>query len=99
MHVGLHQLLRCKVSSSVGHPGKETLDLYEVDFCEAIIIAWFLNIEDRDDVLMVEVSQQLHLPQGSEAEHRVVEGRYLLDCNLLAGGFMQGRTGGCQLKL
>jgi hypothetical protein len=58
--------------------------LDEIDFGEGLIAAGFLNIEDGYDVLMVEVSQQLHLTQGSKAEHGVIEGRDLLDGDLLA---------------
>ena len=62
--------------------------LDEIDFCEGLIAAGFLDVEDRYNVLMVEVSQQLHLTQGSKAEHGVIEGRNLLDSDFLARGLV-----------
>ena len=62
--------------------------LDEIDFCEGLIAAGFLDIEDGYDVLVVEISQQLHLTQCSKAEHRVVERRNLLDSDFLARGLV-----------
>jgi len=89
VHIGLHKLL-CdvrKVTRAIyipmwGNPKKNTY-LDEIDFGEGLIAAGFLNVEDRYNVLMVEVSQQLHLTQGSKAEHGVIEGRDLLDSDFL----------------
>lgn len=58
--------------------------LNEVDLVEAIIASRLLDVEDGDDVFVVEIAQQLHLSQGSQAEHGVVEGGNLLDGNLLS---------------
>lgn len=66
--------------------------LNEIDLGEGFKIPRFLDIKDRDDVLVIEVSQQLHLAQGSQAEHGVVERGDFLDRNLLARGFVQGRA-------
>ena len=43
---------------------------------------------------MVEVAQKLHLTQCPQTEHAVIEGRDLLDRDLLAGGFVNGRARG-----
>lgn len=58
--------------------------LDEINLVKGIIASWFLNIENRDDVFMVEVPKQLHLAQRPQAEHGVVEGGDLLDGDLLA---------------
>jgi hypothetical protein len=49
-----------------------------------------LNVENRDDVFMVEVSEQLHLSQSSETEHGVIERGDFLDGNFLAGRLVDG---------
>lgn len=58
--------------------------LNEVDFVESLVVAGFLNVENRDDVLVIEIPQKLHLSQGSQAEHGVIERRDLLDGDFLA---------------
>jgi hypothetical protein len=63
--------------------------LDEVDLCECLIVAGLLDVEDRDDVLVVEISQQLHLSQCSQTEHRVVEWGDLLDGHLLTRRLVQ----------
>jgi hypothetical protein len=63
--------------------------LDEVDLSKCLIVARLLDVENGDDVLVVEVAQQLHLSQGSQAEHRVVEGSDLLDSHFLARGLVQ----------
>lgn len=45
---------------------------------------------------MVEISQQLHLTQGSQAEHRVVEGRDLLDGDFLPRRLVDSGASRCQ---
>lgn len=67
--------------------------LDKVDLVEGLVTPGLLNVEDRDDVFMVEVPQKLHLSQSPETEHGVVERRDLLDCDLLAGRFVDGRAG------
>lgn len=62
--------------------GDKYLD--KVDLVEAIIASRLLDVENRDDVFVVEIAQQLHLSQGSQTEHGVVEGGDLLDGNLLS---------------
>jgi len=66
--------------------------LDEIDFGEGLIAAGFLDVEDRYNVLMVEVSQQLHLTQGSKAEHGVIEGRNLLDSDFLTRRLVKSRA-------
>jgi len=68
----------------------ELLD--KVDLLEKLIASWLLNIKDRDDVLVVEVAEELHLAKGSQAEHGVVEWGDLLDGNLLSGWLVKGRA-------
>ena len=67
--------------------------LDEIDFVEAVVAPGALDVEDGDDVLMVEVAQELHLAEGSKAEHGVVEGGDLLDGDLLAGRLVNRRAG------
>lgn len=56
----------------------------EIDLGKAIIITRSLDIEDRNDVLMVEISQQFHLSQSSKTKHGVVERGDFFDGNFLA---------------
>ncbi len=65
------------------HVGLHEL-LDEVDLGESLVGSWLLDVEDGDDVLVVEVAEKLHLTEGSQTEHRVVEWGDLLDCDLLA---------------
>lgn len=58
-------------------------DLYQVYFSEGFVVTRLLDVENRDDVLVVEVSQQLHLAKGAQAEHGVIERRDLLDGDFL----------------
>jgi len=51
-----------------------------------------LNIKDGNDILVVEVSEELHLTKRSEAEHGVVEGGNLLDGNFLTGRLVDRRA-------
>lgn len=72
-------------------PGNATY-LYEINLVERVIAPRLLDIENGNDVLVVEVTQELHLSQGSEAEHGVVEWSDLLDCHFLARGLVNGRA-------
>lgn len=65
-------------------------DLDEVDLVETFIAARLLDVKDRNDVLVIEVSQQLHLAQSAQTEHRVIKRRNLLDRNFLAGWLVDG---------
>lgn len=67
--------------------------LDQVDLVEALVVARSLDIQDRNDVLVVKVAQQLHLAQGAQAEHGVVEWGDLFDGDLLARRFVDGRAG------
>jgi len=66
--------------------------LNEINLRKRLIAARLLDIKDGDYVLMVEVSQQLHLTQSAQAEHGMIEGSNLLNSNLLARRLVQGRT-------
>ena len=66
--------------------------LNQVDLGEGLVTSRLLDIKDGDNVLMVEIPEQLHLTESSKAEHGVVEGSNLLDCNLLARWLVQGRA-------
>jgi hypothetical protein len=58
--------------------------LDQVDLSECLVVSRLLDVEDGNDVLVVEVSEQLHLSQCSQTEHGVVKGCNLLDGDLLA---------------
>ena len=70
----------------------EVADLNEVHFREGLIVARLLNVQDGDYVFMVEVAQQFHLSQCTQAEHGVIEWSDFLDGNLLARWLMQSRA-------
>lgn len=55
MHVGLHQFLGIG-SESLRIQLLGSTNLYQVDLCKGFIISWLLNIEDRDNVFVIEVS-------------------------------------------
>jgi hypothetical protein len=83
MHVRLHEFLVALLATGVlWRASSPYLD--KVDFGEGLIVPRLLDVEDGDDVFVVEISQQLHLSQCSQTEHGVVEGRNLLDGDLLA---------------
>lgn len=63
--------------------------LDQVDFRERLIIAWFLDIQNGDDVLVIEVAQQFHFSQCSQTEHRMIERCDLLDRDLLPRRLVQ----------
>lgn len=73
------------------HVGLHEL-LDEIDLVKGVVAPGLLDVEDRDDVLVVEVAQQLHLAQRPQAEHGVVEGGDLLDGDLLPGGLVDRRA-------
>jgi hypothetical protein len=66
--------------------------LNEINLRKSLITALFLDINDRDDVFVVKLSEQLHFTQSAQAEHGVVERSNLLGCNLLSRRFVQSRT-------
>jgi hypothetical protein len=61
--------------------GDSNLD--EIDFGKALVISGFLYVQDANDVLVVEVAQELHFTQRSQAKHAMIERRDFLDGNLL----------------
>jgi hypothetical protein len=71
---------------------KKKTHLDEIDLGETVIIARSLDVEDRNNVLVVEISQQLHLSQCSETEHGMVKGSDLFDGYFLARRLMQRRA-------
>jgi len=66
--------------------------LHEVNLPEIIEIGGSQNVENRDDVLVMEVTQQLYLAQRPQAKHGVIKGGDTLDRNLSLGGYVYGRT-------
>jgi hypothetical protein len=66
--------------------------LDQINLVKGFITPRLLDIKDRDDVLMVEIPQQLHLAQRPQAEHGMIEWGDLLDGNLLSGGLVDGGT-------
>jgi hypothetical protein len=62
---------------------KLVMYLNQIDLSEGLVASWLLDIQYRYDILMVEVSKQLHLAKRSQTEHGMVEWGNLLDGNLL----------------
>lgn len=50
--------------------------LYQINLFKALQIRWSEDIENTYYILMVKMSEQFDLAQGTEAEHWVVEGGY-----------------------
>ena len=70
MHIGLHQFLYTILEGcTIIAVSMAVKYLNEVHFRERVQAPGFLDVENRNDVLMVEVPQQFHLSEGSEAEH------------------------------
>lgn len=67
--------------------------LNQIHFIEALVVAGSLNIQDGDNVLVVEVAQELHLAECSQAKHGVVEWGNFFDGNLLARRLVDGGAG------
>ena len=62
--------------------------LYEIDLLEAVEVRRAEDIEDRDDVFMVEMAEELDLAEGAKTEHGVVKGGYTFDSYAALGGDM-----------
>lgn len=100
MHVGFHKLLYA--GNWLNHPHFREIypslsslrktNLNKVNLGKTFIIPRLLNIQNADDILVVEISQQLHLSKRSQAEHAVIKRRDLLDSDLLAGRLMECRA-------
>ena len=73
--------------------------LDKVDLREALKVARFLNVENRDDVLMIEISQKLHFTQGAETKHGMVEWCNFLNRDFLSRWLVEGRAATQMLKL
>lgn len=82
MHISFHQFLLPLALPTAGWRRQAYLN--EIDLGKAIIITRSLDIEDRNDILMVEISQQFHLSQCSKTKHGVVERGDFFDGNFLA---------------
>lgn len=67
--------------------------LNKIDLVERLIASRLLDIENRDYVLMVEVSQELHFTQSSQTKHGMIKRGNLFDGHLLSGGLVNGRAG------
>jgi len=70
--------------------------LDEIDFGETRVVAWFLDVENGNDVLVVEVAEELHFAESAQAEHGVIEGGDLFDCDFLARGLVESRAVVCK---
>ena len=66
--------------------------LNEVDLVERVVSPRLLDIENGDDVLVVKVSQELHLSKSSQTEHGVIKRSNLLDGDLLTRRLVDGRA-------
>ena len=98
VHIRLHEFLSKMSDMQQLISDSTSAYLDQIDLVEALVAPWLLDVEDGDDVLVVEVPEQLHLTQCSQAEHRVVEGRDLFDGNLLARWLVDCRAEGGQLE-
>ena len=67
--------------------------LNEVDLGKGLVVSRPLNVKNGDDILVVEISQQLHLAQSAQAEHGVVKGGDLLDGHFLSRRLVECRAG------
>lgn len=67
-------------------------NLNKVNLSEGLKTARLLDIEDGNDILVVEVSEKLHLTECPQTKHGVVERGDFLDCHFLARGLVDGRT-------
>jgi hypothetical protein len=94
VHISLHEFLENVYISNSLSPKATFSESYldEINLSECFIAPRLLDIKNRDDIFVVEVPEQLHLTQGSQAEHGVVEGGDLLDGNFLSGWFMKCRA-------
>ena len=64
--------------------------LHEVNLLEIIETGGSQDVENRDDVLVMEVTQQLYLAKRSQTEHRVIKGGNTLYRDLPLGGYVYG---------
>lgn len=72
--------------------------LDEVNLAERLQASRLLNIEDRDDVFMVEIPEQFHLTESSQAEHGVVKRSDLLDRHFLARRLVNSGAAAVSIK-
>lgn len=57
---------------------------------ERVVSSGLLDIENGNDILVVKVSQKLHLSESSQAEHGVIKRSNFLDGDLLSGRLVNG---------
>ena len=78
------------VSHGIKLKGVPYLD--QIHLSEAVVVPRLLNVENRDDVLVVKVAEELHFSKRSQTEHGMVERGDLLDGDFLARGFVYRRA-------
>jgi hypothetical protein len=91
VHVRFHELLQFYEQCGTW-VAKLRAYLNQVNLGKRIIVPRLLDVQNADNVLVVEVSQQLHLTQRSEAEHAMIERGNLFDGHLLSRRFMKRRA-------
>ena len=91
VHVGLHKFLALMSVSSLLESSLHA-HLNEVNLSERLVVARLLDVEDRDDVLVVEIPQQLHLSQCSQTEHGVIKRSDLLNSHFLTRRLVERRA-------
>lgn len=66
--------------------------LNQIHFCKLIKRSGGEYIQDRDDILVIEMSDELDLSQCPQTEHGMVEWTDFLDRNSTLGGYMDSAT-------
>ena len=65
MHVRLHEFLQSTSFSLLSQHRSVLIlaatNLNEIDLIERLVVSWFLDVQDADDVLVIEMSKQFHL--------------------------------------
>ena len=91
IHIRLHELLsHNRQSAPTGETRSTHLD--EIHLVELLERGGCQDVQNRDDVLMVKMSEEFDLAESSQAEHAMVKGRDTLYCDLSLGGFVYGRA-------
>lgn len=102
MHVRLHEFLLCHHGNTANSSVRtrqgisataQKSHLNQVHFAEGLEVTWPDNVKDRNDVLVVEMSEQLDLSEGPQTEHRVVKGCDALDGYAGLRWLVNGRAG------
>jgi hypothetical protein len=61
MHVRLHQFLTINALATAKVGIEEEAYLDEIDFSETFVVPGLLNVKNGNNILVIEVSEQLHL--------------------------------------